>query len=111
MQMTPSDQQSAERRAPDQEPTYSLTELCRSWAEVTGEAWQSILYRLGDWAITDAFPDDAFFVDTFLPANRGDTTFHKKIIFDRVQWHRDLVDKIRRVQDPNPVKPEPNRIR
>jgi hypothetical protein len=101
MHMTLSDQQSAERRTPDQEPTYSLTELCRSWAEVTGESWQSILYRFSDWAITIAFPEDAFLDDTFLSANRGDTTFHKKIIFDRVQWHRDLVDKIRRVQDPN----------
>jgi hypothetical protein len=65
---------------------------------MTGELWESVLYRLGDWAITDAFPDDAF-----LSANAGDTTFHKRVIFDRVRWHRELVNKIRRVQDPNEI--------
>ena len=88
--------QSAERRALDPEPTYSLAVLARSWAEITGEAWESILHRLGDWAITEAFPDDAF-----LSANAGHTAFHKRVIFDRVLWHRELVDKIRKVQDPN----------
>ena len=42
----------------DPEPTYSLVELARSWAEVTGDTPESILYRLADWAMTDAFPDD-----------------------------------------------------
>ena len=88
--------QNAERRVPDPQPTYSLAELARSWAEITGEAWESILYRLGDWAITEAFPDNAF-----LSANAGQTTFHKRVTFDRVRWHRELVDKIRSVQDAN----------
>jgi hypothetical protein len=87
--------QSTERTGPDPDPTFSLAALARSWAEITGEAWENVLYRLGDWAITDAFPDDAF-----LTSGAGDTTFHKKVIFDRVRWHRDLVDKICGVQDP-----------
>jgi hypothetical protein len=81
---------------PDPEPTYSLAALARSWAEITGEAWESVLYRLGDWAITDAFPDEAF-----LSADARDTTIDKGSIFDRVRWYRELVDKIRRVQDSN----------
>jgi hypothetical protein len=87
--------QSTERRGPDPDPTFSLAALARSWAEISEEAWENVLYRLGDWAITDAFPDDAF-----LTSGAGDTTFHKKVIFDRVRWHRELVDKIRGVQDP-----------
>ena len=87
--------QSTERREPDQEPSFSLAVLARSWAEVTGELWENILYRVGDWAITAAFPDDAF-----RTADADDATFHKQVIFDRVRWHRDLVDKIHRAQDP-----------
>jgi hypothetical protein len=75
-------------------PVFSIAELARSWAGVTGEAWEGILYRLGDWAITDPFPDDAF-----LTGAETDTSFHKKVIYDRIRWHRDLVEKIRRIAD------------
>jgi len=72
------------------EPTYSLAQLARSWAKVSGEPWKSILYRLGDWAITDALPDDVFLTDV-----ATGTTFHKTVIFDRLRWHRELSEKIR----------------
>ena len=85
---------SAKAGAPDPAQFFSPADLARSWAEVTGEAWESILHRLGDWAITDAFPDDAFLTDV-----ATGSTFHTRVIFDRMRWHRDLVDKIRRVQD------------
>jgi hypothetical protein len=86
--------QSAKAETPDPGQYFSLAGLARSWAEVTGEAWEGILHRLGDWAITDAFPDDAFLTDL-----ATGISFHKRGIFDRMRWHRDLVDKIRRVQD------------
>ena len=80
--------QSAKAKTPEH---FSLADVARSWAEV---AWETILYRLGDWAITDAFPDDAFLADV-----ATGTTFHKRLIFDSMRWHRDLVEKLRRVQD------------
>ena len=86
---------SAKAAGSDLGPTFSLAELARSWAEVTGEAWERILHRLGDWAITDAFPDDAFLTDV-----ETSTTFHKTVIFERMRWHRDLLDKIHGMQDP-----------
>jgi hypothetical protein len=86
---------SAKAGAPDPGQYFSLAELAGSWAEVTGEKWESILHRLGDWAITDAFPDDAFLTDV-----ATGTTFHKRVIFDRMRWHRDLLDKIHGLQDP-----------
>jgi hypothetical protein len=86
---------SAKAASSDLGPTFSLGELARSWAEVTGEAWESILHRLGDWAITDAFPDDAFLTDV-----ATGTTFHKTVIFERMRWHWHLLDKIHGIQDP-----------
>jgi hypothetical protein len=75
-------------------PVFSIAELARSWARVTGEAWEGILHRLGDWAITDAYPDHAL-----LTGAETDTTFHRKVIYDRIRWHRELVEKIRRIAD------------
>src|SRR5713101_2745889 len=55
--------QSTKAETPDPGQYFSLADLARSWAEVTAEAWETILYRLGEWAITDVFPDDAFLTE------------------------------------------------
>jgi hypothetical protein len=86
--------QSAKANTPDAVLYFSLADLARSWAEVTAKAWKTILYRLGDWAVTDVFPDDAFLTDVAVG-----TTFHKKVIFERMRWHRDNVDNLRRAHD------------
>jgi hypothetical protein len=77
------------------EPTFSLAELARSWAEVTGDTPEGILYRLGDWAMTDAFP-----VDAFLTSAAGTATFGNEGIFKRMLWHRELSKKISEEGDP-----------
>jgi hypothetical protein len=82
-------------KPPRQQPTFSLAELARSWAEVTGDAPESILYRLGDWAMTDAFPDGAFLTDA-----AGAATFENVGIFQRMCWHQKLSEKISKEEDP-----------
>jgi hypothetical protein len=64
---------------------FGLVELAQSWAEATGEAWPIILYRLCDWAVTDAFPDDAFLMG--VTSKDRPVTFHKNMIFRRGEWH------------------------
>jgi hypothetical protein len=80
---------------PSLEPTFSFAELARSWAEVTGDTPENILYRLGDWAVTDAFPDDAF-----LTGAAGAATFENVGIFQRMLWHQKLSEKISKERDP-----------
>jgi hypothetical protein len=104
-------------KPPSPEPVFSLAELARSWAEVTGDTPENILYRLGDWTMTDAFPVDAFLtgaagtviVQVFghLSAERayytlviGGVPFEKEGIFQRIWWHRKLSEKISEEGDP-----------
>jgi hypothetical protein len=42
-------------------PRFTLEQLSKGWAKDVGLAqWQTVLRRLCDWAVTDAFPSDAF---------------------------------------------------
>ena len=75
-------------------PVFSIAELATAGPASQARLGEGILYRLGDWAITDPFPDDAF-----LTGAQTGTSFHKKVIYDRIRWHRDLVEKIRRIAD------------
>lgn len=79
----------------DLEPVFSLIELARSWAGVSGETTDTILHRLGDWAMTDAFPDDAF-----LTKAAGADTFENVGIFQRMLWHQQLSEKISKEGNP-----------
>jgi hypothetical protein len=82
-------------KPPSPEPAFSLAELAHSWAEVTGDTPENILYRLGDWALTDAFSDNAFLTDA-----AGTATFENVGIFQRMWWHRKLSEKISEEGDP-----------
>jgi hypothetical protein len=81
-------------KPPSLEPTLSLAELARSWAEVTGDTPERILHLLGDWAVTDAFPDGAFLTDA------GAATFENEGIFKRMLWHQKLSVKISKERNP-----------
>lgn len=77
------------------EPVFSLIALACSWAGVSGQTTESILYRLGDWAMTDVFPDDAFLTDA-----TGAATFENESIFRRMLWHQQLSEKISKKEIP-----------
>ena len=81
-------------KSSDLGPIFSLAELALSWAGVTGDTPERILYRLGDWAMTDVFPDDAFLTDKV-----GDATFNKTVIFERMLWHQNLLNRIHEERD------------
>jgi hypothetical protein len=78
----------------DSRAYFGFFDLATSWAEATGEAWPIILYRLCDWAITDAFPDDAF-----VTSHDHSVIFHKNTIFRRGNWHAEIQRKLLREQD------------